>query len=157
MKILMLVVGETDEDFVKTGIELYQKRLKHYVDFSIEEVAFPKHSGKLHPETARNNEAAALLKRLQAGDYPVLLDEKGKMLSSVAFSKYIEKKQLASVNRLVFIVGGHSGFGEEIRKVARESVSLSSMTFTHQMVRLFFVEQLYRAFTIIRGEKYHRI
>ncbi|MBD1432596.1 23S rRNA (pseudouridine(1915)-N(3))-methyltransferase RlmH [Sphingobacterium sp. DN00404] len=155
MKITLLCIGKTDENFVKTGIENYVKRLKHYIHFDISVIPDIKNAKHLTQEQQRAKEGELILKQLNNGDFVVLLDERGKTFSSVEFAKFVEQKMIGSVQHIVFIIGGPYGFSEDLYHRANQQLSLSKMTFSHQMVRLFFVEQLYRAFTILRGEPYH--
>ncbi|MBU0488431.1 MAG: 23S rRNA (pseudouridine(1915)-N(3))-methyltransferase RlmH [Bacteroidetes bacterium] len=156
MKVLLLVVGHTDETYLKEGIAVFVDRLKHYADFTMEVVSTPKSASKLPVQQLRDAEANLILGKIKPGDHLVLLDEAGKQHTSVEFAEFIGKMQLASAKRLVFVIGGANGFSEKLYKHASQKFSLSKMTFTHQMIRLLFVEQLYRAFTILKGEKYHR-
>ena len=155
MKITFLVLGKTEDSFLKEGIEKYVKRLKHYVKFELVEIPELKNTKSLTEEQQKSKEAELILKNLASTDYVVLLDEKGLEYTSVQFSGYISKKMLSSVQNLVFIVGGPYGFDNNLQTKANDKLSLSKMTFSHQMVRLFFVEQLYRAFSILKGEPYH--
>ena len=155
MKITFLVLGKTEDSFLKEGIEKYVKRLKHYVKFEMVEIPELKNTKSLTEEQQKSKEAELILKNLASTDYVVLLDEKGLEYTSVQFSGYISKRMLSSVQNLVFIVGGPYGFDNNLQTKANDKLSLSKMTFSHQMVRLFFVEQLYRAFSILKGEPYH--
>lgn len=153
MTIKLIVVSKTDIPYIQQGIDEYTKRLKHYVNFEIEVI--PALKLNLSPEETKEKEAVAILKHLEGADRIVLLDEHGTEHTSVGFSQYIQKQMNASVRSLVFVIGGAFGFAPSVYKAAHDKISLSQMTFNHQMVRLFFVEQLYRAFTILHGEKYH--
>jgi 23S rRNA (pseudouridine1915-N3)-methyltransferase len=155
MKITLLIVGKTEDAYLKEGIDKYLKRLKHYIKIEIVEIPELKHTKALTPEQQKTKEAELILRKLAPTDHVVLLDENGQQLSSPQFAGYIDKKAISSVANLVFIVGGPYGFDETIYQRTNDKLSLSRMTFSHQMVRLFFVEQLYRAFTIIKGEPYH--
>ncbi len=155
MKILFLVVGKTVDKRLTSLINEYTERIKHYIPFDIEVVPELKNTKALSAEQQKEKEGDLLQKQLRDGDYIVLLDEGGKEFRSVEFAAYLEKKQSQVARRLVFVVGGPYGFSPTLYKLAREKVSLSKMTFSHQMVRLFFIEQLYRAMTILRGEPYH--
>ncbi|PRD47465.1 23S rRNA (pseudouridine(1915)-N(3))-methyltransferase RlmH [Sphingobacterium haloxyli] len=155
MKVALLCVGKTDESFIKMGIENYAKRLKHYVHFDIFVIPDIKNARHLTQEQQKTREGELILKQLKNGDFVVLLDERGKAFRSLEFAKFLEQKMVGSVQHVVFIIGGPYGFSEEVYERANEQLSLSKMTFSHQMIRLFFVEQLYRAFTIQRGEPYH--
>lgn len=155
MKIKLLVVGKTDEGFILEGIDKYLKRLKHYISFEIIVLPDAKQGSKPNIEKLKEDEGRMILQKIDAPDQVVLLDEKGKSFTSEEFAGFIQKKMNGGFSSLVFVVGGAFGFSEEVYKRANDQLSLSKMTFSHQMVRLFFTEQLYRAFTIIKGEKYH--
>ena len=151
----MLSLGKTDEDFYVQAMDIFRKRLSHYIPFDLEFVPDVKNTKNLSEKEQKSLEGEALLNRIRQGDHVVLLDDKGKQYSSVEFSRFMEKKSHAVPKRLVFVVGGPYGFSGEVYKRANERLSLSRMTFTHQMVRLVFAEQLYRAMTILNGEPYH--
>ena len=155
MKIHFLVVGKTTEKYMQTGIDEYVRRLLRYIPFSMEVLPELKNAKNLTFEQQKEKDSQAILNALQEGDYVVLLDEKGKEYSSVAFSDYLARKMQIVPKRLVFVVGGPYGFSAEMYDRANEKLSVSKMTFSHQMIRLIFVEQLYRAMTILRGEPYH--
>ena len=155
MKVKLIVIGKTKSEFLLDGENEYQKRLKHYCKFS--ELIIPniKKAGKLSKEVLKEKEGNLILDSLKKSDYVILLDDKGLALTSIEFSEFLNKKIVSSTNELVFIVGGAFGFSESLYKRASIKLRLSKMTFSHQMVRMIFKEQLYRAFTIIKGEKYH--
>ena len=155
MKITLLCIGKTDDKYIQEGIDKYYKRLKHYITFNIVVLPDVKNVKNLSQSQQKEKEAELFNKHIQNTDYVVLLDERGKEYSSLEFSSFLEKKMIASVHHIVFLVGGPYGFSEEIKQRANSLVSLSKMTFSHQMVRLFFVEQIYRAYTIMKGEPYH--
>ena len=155
MKIVLLTVGKIDETSFSQLIETYVKRLSHYIPFQVEVIPDIKNTRNLSKKNQKNQEGATILKFVQPNDSIILLDEKGKLLTSLEFARYIEKKNLTIPKRLIFIAGGPYGFSDEVYKRADEKLSLSRMTFTHQMIRLFFVEQLYRAMTILQNEPYH--
>ncbi len=155
MKILLLAVGTTTDENMKNQIQSFTTRLSHYVDFKYIEIPNKKKSNKLTISEFKNFESETLEKNILKGDYIILLDEKGKSYTSVEFSKKIEGFMINSYKRIVFVIGGAYGFTNQIYNMANDKLSLSKMTFSHQMIRLFFVEQLYRAFTIIKNEKYH--
>jgi len=155
MKITLFCVGKTDDKHILEGIEVYNKRLKHYINFEIIIIRDIKNSKNLTEQQQKAKEAEILLKNISNLDYVILLDERGKEFSSVGFSNFLEKQMLSSVSQLVFFVGGPYGFDDSIYQRANFKISLSKMTFSHQMIRMFFVEQLYRAFTILRNEPYH--
>jgi 23S rRNA (pseudouridine1915-N3)-methyltransferase len=155
MNIKLIVIGKTKSKFLIEGENEYQKRLKHYCKFS--ELIIPdiKNGGKLSKKELKEKEGNLILESIKNSDYVILLDDKGLELSSIGFAEFLNKKMVSSTNELVFIIGGAFGFSESVYKRANTKLSLSKMTFSHQMVRLIFKEQLYRAFTILKGEKYH--
>lgn len=155
MKITLIAVGKTEDKYLIEGINKYLNRLKHYINFNMVIIPDVKNTKNLTEAQQKTKEAEAINKQIGNSDVVILMDEKGKTYSSVQFSKYINKQMVGSVQNLVFIIGGPYGFDESIYKRANGSISLSEMTFSHQMVRLFFVEQLYRAFTILKNEPYH--
>jgi len=155
MKITLIAIGKTDDHNLRTLIEAYAKRLSHYVSFYFEVIPDIKNVKNLSEIQQKNKEGQELMKRFTDSDTVVLLDENGKSFSSVGFSQYLQKKMNSGLKNLVFIIGGPYGFSEEIYQRANGKIALSQMTFSHQMVRLFFVEQLYRGFTILRNEPYH--
>lgn len=155
MKVTLLQIDKTTENYLNEGIAIYQKRLKNYIAFEIITINVPK-AVRMRPEAEQKSEEAKLiLKQLKENDFLVILDEGGNLLNSVDFSSFLNKKTLQNVKNLIFLIGGPYGFDKSIYVRANYKLSLSPMTFSHQMVRLFFTEQLYRAFTIIKGEKYH--
>jgi len=155
MKIKLLAIGKTDDKNLITLIEQYQKRLKHYIKFDLEIIPDIKNVKNLSETQQKEKEGNLLLKKLSPTDILILLDDKGKEMRSVEFSKYLQKKMNAGIKQLVFVVGGPYGFSEAIYKKAQGKISFSKMTFSHQMIRLFVVEQIYRAFTILKNEPYH--
>lgn len=155
MKISFLFTGKTDNGWIKTGLEQYMSRLSHYADFELLELAPPKNAARLQAAELARAEGEMQLARIAPGDRLVLLDEKGKEYSSVELSAWLQKQQNSGCRRLVFLVGGPFGFSDEVYARADAQVSLSRLTFSHQMVRPILAEQVYRAFTILRGEKYH--
>ena len=155
MKITLIAVGKTEDKYLIEGIEKYLNRLKHYINFNFVIIPDVKNTKNLSEAQQKSKEAELISKQINPGDVVMLLDEKGKKHSSVSFAEYLNKQMIGSVQHLVFIIGGPYGFDESIYKRSNGSVSLSDMTFSHQMVRLFFVEQLYRAFTILKNEPYH--
>ncbi len=161
MKIVLLCVGKTDFNFVEEGVKLYSERLKHYCQFEILCIPALKNVSSLTKEQIKEREGDLIIKELSKRDgHVVLLDERGKLYDSVEWAKSIERVLSGiktSAKNLVFVIGGAYGFSESVYKIARESLSLSKMTFSHQIVRVIFLEQLYRAFTIIKGEPYHHI
>ncbi len=155
MKITLLVVGKTEDKYLIEGIEKYLNRLKHYIGFNLMVIPDIKNTKNLSEAQQKAKEAELILKQISNLDTVILMDEKGRKYTSVAFSNYLNKQMIGSVQQLVFVIGGPYGFDESVYKRANGSMSLSDMTFSHQMVRLFFVEQLYRAFSILKGEPYH--
>lgn len=155
MKITLLTVGKTDKDWVKQGMDIYVSRLKHYIPFSITEIPELKNVSALSKEQIKAKEGELILKNVKPADNLVLLDERGKEYSSVEFAKVLQDKINYEGKDIVFVIGGAYGFSEDVYRRANSKMSLSRMTFSHQMVRAIFAEQLYRAFTIIKGEPYH--
>ncbi len=155
MKIKFVLIGKSSFRFVETGIEMYKGRLKRLADFELIIISDLKNTKKMPPEQVKGKEGALIIKTLTNSDFVVLLDEKGRSLNSLKFANFLENKLLASTKQLVFIVGGAYGFSKEIYKRGDFLLSLSEMTFSHQIIRLFFMEQIYRAFTIIKGLPYH--
>jgi len=155
MKIRLLLTGKSEDKYLKVGIREYETRIKRYIPFEIMEIMALKNASSLSVIEQKTREAALLLKQVHPRDILVLLDEHGKELTSTGFANFLNKRFLTGGKVLVFLVGGPFGFDESLRKRADHILSLSKMTFSHQMVRLFFIEQLYRALTILRGESYH--
>ena len=154
MRITLIESGKTRDPFIKEGVEMFRKRVVHYVPFKIETIPDLKNTRNLTMKEVQNQEAALLLKRIKATDYLLLLDERGKEHNSISFAEYLNSLE-GRVNHLVFVIGGPYGFSEEVYRRADAKLSLSRLTFSHQLVRLIFMEQLYRAFTILKGEPYH--
>lgn len=154
MKIQLIQTGKSHFNFVNDGFDEYFKRLKFYTPFSYQEIQISNKEKSSQPDLIMKAEAAMQMKYIKAGDFLVLLDEGGKEFDSIAFSKYIEKLSVQT-NQLTFLIGGAYGFDNSIYERANAKISLSKMTFSHQLVKLIFAEQLYRAFTIIKGEPYH--
>jgi len=155
MKIILLTVGKTTNAHLIKLQEEYQNRLKFYITFELIVIPELKNTKNLSVSEQMEKEADLILKQIEVNDKVVLLDEKGKQFTSVAFSDYMSKKLMASHKRMIFVVGGPYGFSNRVYERANNKISLSSMTFSHQMIRLIFVEQLYRAMTIMKGEPYH--
>jgi 23S rRNA (pseudouridine1915-N3)-methyltransferase len=155
MKITLLVVGKTEDKYLIEGIEKYLNRLKHYIGFNLVVIPELKNTKNLTEAQQKTKESELILKQISNLDVVVLLDERGKKYTSVSFANYLNKQMIGSVQHMVFVIGGPYGFDESIYNRSNSSISLSDMTFSHQMVRLFFVEQLYRAFSILKGEPYH--
>jgi len=155
MKICLLVIGKTDEVYLQKGIELFMKRIPHYISFEMKVIPDLKNSKNLSEEQQKAKEGELILQQLTSSDEVLLLDEQGTETSSTDFARFLEKKMGSGIKRLVFLIGGPYGFSESIYSRATGKVSLSKMTFSHQMVRLIFLEQLYRVLTILKGEPYH--
>ena len=155
MKIKLIAIGKTDSKDLQPLIEEYSKRLSFYVSFNFEIIPDIKNAKNVSKKQQKKAEGNELLKRIEKSDTIIILDEKGKTFSSVEFSVFLQKKMNSGLKNLIFIIGGPYGFSEEIYQLANAKISLSTMTFSHQMVRLFFIEQLYRGFTILRNEPYH--
>ena len=155
MKIALLTVGKTDRDWVKQGLAIYVSRLKHYIPFSIIEIPELKNVSAFTKDQIKIKEGELILKNIKPSDDVILLDEHGKEFSSTEFASLLQRKMAQEGKDIVFIIGGAYGFSEEVYKRSNSKLSLSQMTFSHQMVRAIFAEQIYRAFTIMRGEPYH--
>lgn len=155
MNIKLLAIGKTDDKNLQTLIEYYQKRLSFYVKFDLEIIPDIKNVKNLSEKEQKEKEGELILSKIATTDELILLDENGKTFSSVGFSDYLQKKMNSGIKTLVFVIGGPYGFSDSVYQKASGKVSLSQMTFSHQMVRLFVVEQIYRAFTILRNEPYH--
>lgn len=155
MKIKLVLVGRTVEKYLSQGIDLYLGRIRHYASFELVELPDLKQTASLSESQVKQREGEMILKCLKASDRVVLLDERGKMFTSLEWARDLESKSAHLQGDLVFVIGGPYGFSEAVYGRSDEKISLSKMTFSHQMVRLVFVEQLYRAFTIIKGEPYH--
>ena len=155
MKGVLIVVGKTTDKRFEAIIQEYIERIRHYIPFTIEVIPELKNTKGLSQDEQKKREGEQILKNLQAGDYIVLLDEHGSERNSMDFASWMQKKMAAGPKRLVFIVGGPYGFSDAIHQKGNEEVSLSRMTLSHQMIRMFFVEQIYRAMTILNGEPYH--
>lgn len=155
MKIELMAIGRTSTRYLQDGIDVYLKRLSHYVPFEIKCLPDIKTSRSLTEERQKEMEGEQFLAQLQPGDFLVLLDERGKEMTSRDFSVYIDRKMSSVPKRMLFVIGGPYGFSKAMYERADDKISLSKMTFSHEMVRLFFTEQLYRAMTILRGEPYH--
>ena len=155
MKIVFLSLGKTNEKYLIEGISLYQNRLKHYTSFEMIEISNIKKSKNLTKLELMKKEGDLILKNIQNSDHLVLLDEKGKEYNSIQFSEKIQNWMLSGKKRIVFVIGGSYGFSKDVYQRGNEKISLSKMTFSHQMVRLFFLEQLYRGYSILNNEPYH--
>ncbi|MGB6153804.1 MAG: 23S rRNA (pseudouridine(1915)-N(3))-methyltransferase RlmH [Pricia sp.] len=155
MNIKVLAIGKTDSKPLQTLISEYEKRLKHYVRFELVTIPDIKNVKNLSEVQQKEKEGELMLKKLAQTDLLLLLDENGKHFSSIDFSKYLQKRMNSGIKQLVLAIGGPYGFSDAVYERAGGKISLSKMTFSHQMVRLFVVEQVYRAFTILRNEPYH--
>ena len=155
MNIKLIAIGKTDDTQLIALIERYQNRLKHYIKFNFEIIPDIKNVKNLSEKQQKEKEGELILKQLTPTDVLVLLDENGKQFTSVEFSQYLQKKMNAGIKQLIFVIGGPYGFSETVYQKAQGKISLSKMTFSHQMIRLFVVEQIYRGFTILKNEPYH--
>lgn len=155
MTIKLLAIGKTDNKSLISLIEDYKKRLNFYVKFQFEIIPDLKKAKNLSEEQQKQKEGELILNTINSSDVLILLDETGKQLDSISFSNYLQKHMNSGIKQLVFVIGGPYGFSDSVYKQAQGKLSLSKMTFSHQMVRLFFIEQLYRGFTILKNEPYH--
>jgi len=155
VKILLLTIGNTDKKYMKEGIDDYNKRLSFYIPFEMKVIPDIKNRSSLSEELQKEKEGLLILNQVSPGDYLILLDERGNEYSSVGFSRWIEKKMIAGTRQLIFVIGGPYGFSNTVYQRSDTKISMSKLTFSHQMVRLIFVEQIYRAMTIIKNEPYH--
>ncbi len=155
MKILLLTIGNTDKKYMKEGIDDYVKRLTFYLPFEIKIIPDLKNRSALSEDLQKEKEGLLILNQVLPGDYLILLDERGTEFSSLEFSKWMEKKMIAGLRQLVFVIGGPYGFSKMVYQRADFKIAMSQLTFSHQMVRMIFVEQIYRAMTIIKNEPYH--
>lgn len=155
MKIEFRSIGKTSFAYLTEGVSIYEKRLKHYISYQSVIIPDIKNAKNLKPRQLKEKEGIALLNKIESGDFVIILDEKGKSYTSEKFAAFLEKQMLMSHKKVIFIVGGAFGFSEAVYARANSKLALSDMTFSHQMIRLFFTEQLYRACTIIKGEPYH--
>jgi len=155
MKILLLVIGKTDEKYLADGIDKYLNRLKHYIGIDYEEIPDLKNRKSLSEAQQKKQEGLLILSKLKPSDKLVLLDDKGKEYSSIQFSKHLQNQMNSGIKRLVLVVGGPYGFDPSVYAKAEGKLSMSRMTLSHQMIRIFIVEQVYRAFSILKNEPYH--
>ena len=155
MRIKLIAIGKTDDKDLIRLVEIYQKRLSHYIKFDFKIIPDIKKAKNLSETEQKEREGLLILKEITSTDQLILLDEKGHEFRSVEFSRFIQKKMNSGIKQLVFVIGGPYGFSNSVYQKAQGKVSLSKMTFSHQMIRLFMVEQLYRAFTILKNEPYH--
>ena len=155
MRITLITVGKTTFDFIKEGMAIYEKRIARYLPYSRVEIPALQGTSSLSHDEIKEREGELILKKLKPGDRLILLDEKGRRLTSVAWASHIGRMIDTGCKSTVFVIGGAYGFSDRVREAASEMLSLSDMTFSHQIIRLFFEEQLYRAMTILKGEPYH--
>lgn len=155
MQIKLIAIGKTDHPAIQKLIEEYASRLGHYIRFEIENIPDLKNTKSLSESNQKEKEGELILKKIQTSDNLILLDERGKTFSSIEFSEYLQKKMNSGLKQLVLVVGGPYGFSDAVYSRANGKISLSKMTFSHQMIRPFLIEQLYRSFTILRNEPYH--
>ena len=155
MTIKLITIGKTDNKQLTSLIDTYIKRLSFYIKFTLEIIPDIKNSKNLSMGEQKQKEGELILNKLNPTDVLILLDENGKQFDSMGFSSYLQKHMNSGIKRLVFVIGGPYGFSEDVYKKANGKISLSKMTFSHQMIRLFFIEQLYRGFTILKNEPYH--
>ena len=155
MKTELWAIGKTNEAYLQEGMDIYLKRLKHYLSFKMEVIPDLKKSKNWSPAQFKLKEGQLILQKLMPGDHLILLDEKGKSFTSVQFSKHMDHLFMGSHKRIIFLIGGAYGFSDAVYQRANSQMNLSKMTFSHQMIRLFFLEQLYRGMTILKGEPYH--
>ncbi len=155
MKIQLVVISKTDQKYLQEGVQEYVKRLSRYISFEFIEIPDLKNAKNLSFEEQKKKEGELILQKIEKGAEVILLDDKGKDFSSVQFSKFLQDKMNLATRNLCFVIGGPYGFSNDVYSVASSKLSLSKMTFSHQMVRLIFLEQLYRGFTILKGEPYH--
>lgn len=155
MTIKLILVGKTVEQFLKTGVDMYFNRICHYCKFSIVEIPELKMAKALSKEQIKVKEGELILKIISSSDHLILLDERGKSYTSIQWARDLEQKMVQSTKDIIFVIGGSYGFSQDVYNRANQLLSLSQMTFSHQLIRVIFLEQLYRAFTIIKGEPYH--
>ena len=155
MKVVLVTIGKTNAKYLLDGISEYRSRLRHYTDFDIIEIPNVKNAKNLSKLELIKREGVLFLNQMKTSDYIVLLDEKGKRFTSLKFADKLQQMMLLGKKRIIFLVGGAYGFSDEVYNRSMEQISLSEMTFSHQMIRLFFVEQLYRGFSILNNEPYH--
>lgn len=154
MRITLIESGKTRDSFIREGVELFRKRVVRYVPFQLVSIPDLKHTRNLTMKEVQEQEGVAILKRIKTTDYVILLDERGSEYTSISFAEHLNSLE-GRVNQLVFVIGGPYGFSKPVYRRADETISLSRLTFSHQLVRILFMEQLYRAFTILKGEPYH--
>ena len=155
MNIELIVIGKTDQQEVASLVEQYAKRVNHYCKFTVTTIADVKNTRNMAPSRQKQLEGEMILRLISEGDWVVLMDERGRQFTSMEYASWLQKRMLSGVKRLAIVIGGPYGFSEEVYQRANEKISLSKMTFSHQIVRAIFAEQLYRAFTILHNEPYH--
>ena len=155
MNIELIVIGKTDQQEVASLVEQYAKRVNHYCKFTVTTIADVKNTRNMAPSRQKQLEGEMILKLISEGDWLVLMDERGRQFTSMEYADWLQKRMLSGVKRVAIVIGGPYGFSDEVYKRANEKISLSKMTFSHQIVRAIFAEQLYRAFTILNNEPYH--
>ena len=155
MNIELIVIGKTDQQEVAALVEQYAKRVNHYCKFTVTTIADVKNTRNMAPSRQKQLEGEMILKLITEGDWLVLMDERGRQFTSMEYADWLQKRMLSGVKRVAIVIGGPYGFSEDVYKRANEKISLSKMTFSHQIVRAIFAEQLYRAFTILNNEPYH--
>ncbi len=155
MNIELIVIGKTDQQEVASLVEQYAKRVNHYCKFTVTTIADVKNTRNMAPSRQKQLEGEMILRLISDGDWLVLMDERGRQFTSIEYADWLQKRMLSGVKRLAIVIGGPYGFSDEVYKRANEKISLSKMTFSHQIVRAIFAEQLYRAFTILNNEPYH--
>ena len=155
MNIELIVIGKTDQQEVASLVEQYAKRVNHYCKFTVTTIADVKNTRNMAPSRQKQLAGEMILRLISEGDWVVLMDERGRQFTSMEYASWLQKRMLSGVKRLAIVIGGPYGFSEEVYQRANEKISLSKMTFSHQIVRAIFAEQLYRAFTILNNEPYH--
>ena len=155
MNIELIVIGKTDQQEVASLVEQYAKRVNHYCKFTVTTIADVKNTRNMAPSRQKQLEGEMILKLITEGDWLVLMDERGRQFTSMEYADWLQKRMLSGVKRVAIVIGGPYGFSDDVYKRANEKISLSKMTFSHQIVRAIFAEQLYRAFTILNNEPYH--
>ncbi len=155
MKVELWMVGKTSFDYLKEGMEIYEKRLKHFLSFEWKIIPDLKNTKNLKPDQIKQKEGDQILQKLHKDDFLILMDERGMDFTSLEFAQFLEKQFLNSQKRIVFLIGGAYGFSKTVYERANKKIALSKMTFSHQLIRLIYMEQLYRAMTIIKGTPYH--
>lgn len=155
MNIKLVVVGKTEEKYLKEGIEIFEKRLKFYIPYEMIIIPSLKDTKSLSPQMVKEREGELIIKQVSKADKVILFDEMGEEFRSIEYANFLQKNMNAGIKTICFVVGGAFGFSDEVYKIANLKIAMSKMTFSHQMIRLMIVEQLYRAFTILKNEPYH--